>query len=123
METKERYIKTGKVYRVSEREKKIEEKFRNKIKDLGGTAYKFVSPGRAGVPDRLVILPGGRIGFAELKRHNGKPTKLQKMQMSFIRKLGCYVKVIYSEEDIDTFIQGLNLWHNVKAKSRKDTAK
>ena len=38
-------------------EKDIEEKLRNKVKKLGGKAYKFVSPGNAGVPDRLVILP------------------------------------------------------------------
>lgn len=40
-----------------ETEKDIESKLRNKVKELGGRAYKFVSPGNSGVPDRLVVLP------------------------------------------------------------------
>ena len=58
-------------------EKDIETKLRNKVKALGGRAYKFVSPGNSGVPDRLVVLPGGKIGFAELKRPGKMPRKLQ----------------------------------------------
>lgn len=41
------------------REKEIEEKFREAVKRAGGKAYKFVSPGNDGVPDRLVVMPGG----------------------------------------------------------------
>lgn len=48
MEEKERYIKTRKIYTVREQEKKIEAKFRDKIKELGGIAYKFVSPRKFG---------------------------------------------------------------------------
>lgn len=44
METKDRYIKTRKVYTARELEKKIESRFRDRIKELGGVAYKFVSP-------------------------------------------------------------------------------
>lgn len=44
METKDRYIKTRRVYTIKEQEKKIEAKFRDRIKELGGKAYKFVSP-------------------------------------------------------------------------------
>ena len=68
------------------------------------------------MPDRLVILPDGKVGFAELKRHNGKPSKLQRMQMSFIKKLGCFVMVIGREEDIEVFISGINFWYD----SRKE---
>ncbi len=118
METKDRYIKTRKVYTIREQEKKIEAKFRDRIKELGGIAYKFVSPGNAGVPDRLVILPDGKMGFAELKRYNGNPSKLQKMQMSFIKKLGCFVMVIDSIEDIDTFINGISLWYDSRKKEK-----
>lgn len=114
METKDRYLKTRKNHTTSDLEKKIEAKFRDKIKSLGGRAYKFVSPGNAGVPDRLVILPGGKIGFAELKRPQGRASKIQKQQMEFIKKLGCYVMVVGSLEDIDIFIGGLELWENTK---------
>lgn len=48
MEEKERYIKTRKIYTVREQEKKIEAKFRDRIKELGGIAYKFVSPRKFG---------------------------------------------------------------------------
>ena len=118
MEEKKRYIKTRKIYTVQEQENKIEAKFREKIKELGGIAYKFVSPGNSGVPDRLVILPGNKIGFAELKRAGGKPSQIQKMQMAFIRKLGCYVRVISSLEDIDLFIGGINLWYDSRKKAK-----
>ena len=47
METKDRYIKTRKVYTARDLEKKIESKFRDRIKELGGVAYKFVSPGNS----------------------------------------------------------------------------
>lgn len=107
METKDRYIKTRKIYMKSELEKRIEAKFREKIKSLGGRALKFISPGNAGVPDRLVILPGNKIGFAELKRPGGKTTKLQDRQIAFIKKLGCFVMVVDSEEKINEFIERL----------------
>ena len=49
------------------REKDIEKILVNGVKDVGGRAYKWVSPGNNGVPDRIVILPEGRIVFVELK--------------------------------------------------------
>ena len=45
------------------RESSIESKFRDEVKEVGGMAYKFVSPGNAGVPDRVVILQGGKSGY------------------------------------------------------------
>lgn len=62
--------------------------------------------------DRLVILPGNKIGFAELKRRGGKLSKLQKAQIKFVRNLGCFVMVIDSEEDIEIFINEINLWYD-----------
>lgn len=44
-------------------EEYIEKKLIDKVKSLGGRAYKFISPGNAGVPDRLVVLPGGKVRF------------------------------------------------------------
>lgn len=49
-----------------ESEKETEKYLRDEIKKMGGAAYKFVSPGNAGVPDRLVCLPGGKIGRAHV---------------------------------------------------------
>ena len=86
------------------REKDIESKLRNEIKKLGGIAYKFTSPGNNGVPDRIVLLPGGVIKFVELKRPGGKTSKLQDMQIARIRNLGFDVRVIDNTDRLDDFI-------------------
>ncbi len=88
-------------------EKNIEAKLRDKVKELGGRAYKFVSPGNAGVPDRLVVLPKGKIGFAELKRLGEEPRRLQEKQMLFLKRLGFIVETIDSIEGIDLFLEKL----------------
>lgn len=54
------------------RESVVEKKFAAEVKKRGGLAVKFVSPGFNGVPDRLVLFPGGRLAFVELKAP-GKP--------------------------------------------------
>lgn len=87
------------------REKDLEKKFREQVRQAGGRAYKFVSPGNSGVPDRLVVLPEGHIGFVELKQKGKIPTKLQEMQMEFLRRMGFYVRVLDSPGDIGQVIQ------------------
>ncbi|PTY76688.1 nuclease, partial [Heyndrickxia sporothermodurans] len=59
------------------RERDIEIYLRDEVKKIKGRAYKFESPGNAGVPDRLVILPGGRVFFIELKAPGKKSRPLQ----------------------------------------------
>ena len=86
-------------------EKEIEKKFREKVKAAGGRAYKFTSPGNSGVPDRLVVLPGGRIGFIELKQTGKQPSKLQERQMEKLKDLGCRVSILDRTEDIDDVIE------------------
>lgn len=86
-------------------EKDLEAKLRIKVKQKGGRAYKFVSPGNVGVPDRLVVLPGGKVGFAEMKRSNKeRPTRLQQAQIDFLNSIGCIAQIVDSEEEIDNFI-------------------
>lgn len=86
------------------RESAIEGYLRDRVKALGGKAYKFVSPGNAGVPDRLVILPSGIVKFVELKAPGKKPTPLQEAQHRKIRKLGFEVFVIDNKGEVDKFI-------------------
>ena len=85
-------------------EKQIENYLRDKIKKLGGIAYKFVSPGNNGVPDRLILLPNGRIKFVELKKQGGKTSKIQDMQIARMKSLGQDVRIIDSIEKVDEFI-------------------
>ena len=87
-------------------EKTIEAYLRDRVKELGGKAYKFVSPGNDGVPDRLVCLPGGRAVFVELKAPGKTPTPLQRSRHRELRKMGFVVfGIVDSREDADTVIE------------------
>lgn len=86
-------------------EKTIETFLRDKVKAVGGEAYKFVSPGHIGVPDRLVVFPGGRIAFVELKAPGKKPRPNQIAQIERLRRLGADVEVIDSKEGCLEFIK------------------
>lgn len=87
------------------REKDIEKYLRDQVRSIGGKAYKFVSPGNDGVPDRLVCLPGGRVIFVELKAPGAAPRPLQIHQMGILKSLGFQVEVIDSKEQVDCFVE------------------
>lgn len=75
------------------RESAVEQGVCRRVKELGGVAWKWVSPGRIGVPDRICIFPGGRIVFVELKRPNlgdGR-SAAQKKVFGILERLGCTV--------------------------------
>lgn len=82
------------------REKEIESKLRREVKARGGLAIKFVSPGMNGVPDRLVLLPGGRIAFVELKAPGRKMRPLQVRRAHQLEALGFKVFCIDSKDMI-----------------------
>jgi hypothetical protein len=82
------------------REKYIEAKFVSEVKNRGGIAPKFVSPGFDGMPDRLVLLPDGRMAFAEIKAPGKKPRPLQVSRHELLWRLGYRVYVIDSTEQI-----------------------
>ena len=84
-------------------EKDIEKLFRDEIKRAGGKAYKFTSPGNDGVPDRIVMLPDGRIVFVELKTDTGKLSKLQELQCRQIAELGQTVRVLHGLAEVRDF--------------------
>ena len=86
------------------REKSIEEKLVAAIKVQGGVCWKFTSPGTAGVPDRIVLMPGGRIAFVEVKAPGEKPRPLQLSRHKLLRRLGFQVYVLDACEDIDKII-------------------
>ena len=86
-------------------EKDIEQYLAKKVKAMGGRAYKFVSPGNDGVPDRLVCLPGGKLCFVELKAPGKKTTALQDIQISRLISMGFAVYVADSKELVDTLLE------------------
>ena len=82
------------------RESQIERMFVQTVKKNGGLAPKFVSPGWDGVPDRLVLLPGGHMAFVELKAPGKKLRPLQVKRKRQLEKLGFRVYVIDGQEQI-----------------------
>lgn len=86
-------------------EKQIEEKLRIGVKKMGGLAYKFTSPGNIGVPDRIVILPAGKVWFVELKTETGRLTPNQSRQIDRLKNLGCHVCTLYGIEDVEKFMK------------------
>lgn len=89
------------------REKQIEQKLTLMVKAAGGIAPKFVSPGFAGMPDRLVLLPNGVFAFAELKAPGKKPRALQLARHEMLRRLGFKVYLIDGTEQIGEMIDEL----------------
>lgn len=82
------------------RERNIERRLVMETLKCGGVALKFVSPGCAGVPDRIVMMPGGKMGFAELKAPRQKPRPLQERRIRQMRAMGFKVFVLDSIEEI-----------------------
>lgn len=81
-------------------EKHIEQIFRTEVKKRGGVAIKFISPGFDGVPDRIVLMPGGRIAFVELKAPKKQMRPLQIKRKSQLEELGFLVYCIDKKEQI-----------------------
>lgn len=88
-------------------EKQIEHKLTTAVKKNGGIALKLVCPSFAGMPDRLILLPDGHIGFAELKAPGKKPRPLQLKRHRMLKELGCRVYVIDDPEQIGGMIHEL----------------
>lgn len=87
------------------KERDIEVLLREGVKQLGGKAYKWVSPGNAGVPDRIVILPGGIIHFVEIKQENGCMSNLQFVQQEKLRALGAVAVTLYGASAVRYYLK------------------
>lgn len=81
-------------------EKQIERHLTVAVKKCGGMALKFVSPSYSGMPDRLVLLPDGKMAFVEVKAPGKKPCPLQVKRHAMLRKLGFRVFVLDAASDI-----------------------
>lgn len=86
------------------REKILEEKLIKAVQQNGGVCWNFTSPGTAGVPDRLLLLPGGRIAFVEVKAPGEQPRPLQRSRHRLLRRLGFRVYVLDNLADIEKII-------------------
>lgn len=89
-------------------EASIEKRLKMKVKQEGGLALKLVSPGFAGVPDRLVLFNGSKIAFVELKAPAKKLQALQRKRKKQLEALGFKVFKIDSYEAVDRMLEEMN---------------
>lgn len=92
------------------REKETERKLVRSVKRVGGICPKFVSPGMDGMPDRMILLQGGKIGFVEVKAPGRKPRILQERRHRQLRNLGFPVFVLDDPEQILDIILEVEKW-------------
>ena len=92
------------------REKQIESKLVKAVRNVGGMCPKLVSPGTDGMPDRLVLLPGCRIGFVEVKAPGKEPCPLQTQRHRQLRALGFPVFVLDDPEQVPQIVKEVSEW-------------
>jgi hypothetical protein len=92
------------------REESVESYLRSRVKDAGGLCVKLNPAGYVGIPDRLVVLPGGYIVFVEVKKpKGGQIGRLQFWWRDKLLDLGCAHRFALTREDVDEIMEG---WRN-----------
>jgi hypothetical protein len=89
------------------REIEIEMQLARAVIKMGGRAVKFTSPGFDGMPDRLVLLPGGKCGFVEVKAPGKKMRALQRVRHEMLKNLGFKAYVLDAREQIEEIINDI----------------
>lgn len=92
------------------RESALERRLVRDVERIGGLAPKWVSPGNRGVPDRIILLPGGHIAFVEMKTIGKRLGPLQAKWAETLHNLGHKVYMIDSEDGILGFIDEVSRW-------------
>lgn len=88
-------------------EASIERTLSRLVVQAGGLCYKLTSP-TAGVPDRLVIMPGGRVYLVELKAPGGRLRKVQEAWHAKAARRGVNVLVLGSREEVIDWVRGIS---------------
>ena len=91
------------------REKEIEKKLAMEAKKRGGLAVKFVSPGFDGMPDRILLMPEGKIAFFEVKAPGRRPRPLQMARHKMLRDLGFLVFILDDASQIGGVLDAIKL--------------
>lgn len=89
------------------RETSVENYLKTEVAKLGGRCKKFVSPGSRGEPDQIVLLPGGRIWFVELKAPGKTERPQQAKRHKELRALGFTVLVLDTKEKVARFVASI----------------
>ena len=104
------------------KESYIEALLRDGMREIGGKAYKFESPGCIGVPDRIVIFPDGTLEFVELKSRMGKLRPAQKSRIGELQNLGQTVHVVQGIAGLMAFFEDHG-YHGIAKSLEKRQAK
>lgn len=88
-------------------EASLERSLGEKLKKLGCLWIKWVSPGTIGVPDRILILPGGEVLFVEMKALHNEVTPAQELMLGRLRSMGCEAYVVKGPESCDRFYESI----------------
>ena len=86
-------------------ESAIEKRMTRRVKDKGGLCLKWAASGTAGVPDRIILLPGGRVIFAELKQAGMDLRELQKYRREQLENLGFEVWALRGTDELEAFFR------------------
>jgi len=89
------------------RESAVEKRLIREVERIGGKAIKLSSEYQRSLPDRLILLPEGKVGFAEVKSPTGRPTKGQLYTLSKLREMGFHAAIVNSPDTIQEFIDAL----------------
>ena len=89
------------------KEKVLERKLVDAVKAMGGIAPKYISPNFYGMPDRLVLIPVGRLAFVEVKSYGEQPRPLQEARHGMLRRLGFKVFVLDRPEQIKQILEDI----------------
>ena len=90
-------------------ESRLERRLKKAIENLDGVALKLKVPNKRGMPDRMILLPGGRIYFVEMKAPGKKLRLLQRKRAKQLQALGFPVYILDSDKAVDAFLQEVTL--------------
>lgn len=85
----------------------IEQRLKAGIEARGGLCLKLNPTAYRGIPDRMVLLPGGELIFIELKKPSGRLSRLQGHWRVMLERLGFEVLTLWSDVDVDQFLREL----------------
>lgn len=91
-----------------ERERDVEKFLREQVEKRKGICLKLTSPGQDGMPDRIIVMPAGRVYFVELKTRSGELSKVQRYQLRRLTDLGQTCSVIYGRKGAEEFLRDLD---------------
>lgn len=97
----------------AKKESAVEKKLVDGVREMGGECLKFVSPSMAGVPDRIILLPGGRVSFVEVKREGETLSDKQRRFMQWLRENDFHAAAVYGVVDVEVALCNLRKWGHV----------